>query len=139
DSVSEKNPMVSITLMGLFATDIPLALLSSLNDVPKSGQNVWEGPIANQDGAGHVELNGDICTFSLELKSEEESIQSMSISGEYDLKTESLQASFLTDGERTMDFEFVPSGNGYVSQVFQKEGEEKTLVKHVFNENTLYI
>ncbi|MBS4196396.1 hypothetical protein [Lederbergia citri] len=139
DTISVQNPMVSITLMGLFSTDIPLAPLASLSNVPKSGQNVWEGPLMNQDSKGHVELKGDICTFNLEMKSEEEEIQNMIISGEYDTKTESLQASFSVDGKETMVFEYVPSGSGYASQVFNKENEETTLIKQVFNENALYI
>ncbi|WHY86926.1 hypothetical protein QNH39_03365 [Neobacillus novalis] len=139
ETVSKENPMASISLMGLFSTDIPLMPLAMLSGVPKTGQNVWEGPVMNQDSKGHVELKGDICMFDLEMKSEDETIQSMNISGEYDTKTESLKASFSVNGKETKVFEFVPSGDGYVSQLFTMENGETTLIKQVFNENTLYM
>ncbi|MBS4201219.1 hypothetical protein KHA93_16395 [Bacillus sp. FJAT-49732] len=139
ESISQKNPMASITLMGLFSTDITLAPLAVLSEVPKTGKNVWEGPIMNQVSTGHVEMKGDICTFNMEMNVPDESIQNMTISGEYDTKTESLQASFSVDGKEIKVFEYVPSGSGYVSQIITKENEETYLIKQVFNENTLYI
>jgi len=138
DSISQKDPLASMSLLSLLVTDITLLPLTFVGTLLPIGQNVWEGPLIMMDGKGKVEQKGDICIFEMEVESKENPGEILTITGEYDAKKDSLQAIYHTNGKETIIFEFIASGDGYVSQFYSTDNEGNALIKQAFNEKSLY-
>ena len=87
---------------------------------------------------GRVELKGDICTFEMDIESQDGSGDNLVITGEYDIKKDSLQAVYETGGKETVVFEYAATGDGYASQFYFTESDNPFLIKQAFDEKSLY-
>lgn len=115
---------------------LPLSMMSLL---PKQSETLWEGEVlVLTDMNGKVEVNGNISTFELQVKSEDDPSQNMVITGEYDLKADSLTALFSVNDGSKMLFEYAAVGDGYISQWYSDTDGEHTIVRSAFDLERMY-
>ncbi len=139
DQISETNPFAALAFLPLFTVDLTIMPLTMLAAIPEKGNGVWEGNLMLlYNGTGRVEAKGDINTFSMNITNDDSEMGSMTIEGEYDAKTDSMQAVFKMGDGTQMVFEYVASDDGYVSQLYTEGEEENTLIKNAVNNTKLY-
>jgi hypothetical protein len=139
EQITISDPMAAMALMPISFADMTVLPLTILSTIPSAGNNVWEGELLSLfKGTGRVELKGSINTFTIEGTEESGTNGKMTITGEYDMATDSLRAEFVTDGNENHVFEFVASGDGYVSQLYSSIAGEVHIIKNAFNSSSLY-
>ncbi len=136
DKIGETNPFAGLAFLPLLGSDLTILPLTMLSALPSKGDHLWEGNLLFMfEGTGRVEVKGDIASFRMEINSQNDTGK-MLVSGEYDIKSDSMRAVFtMEDGSETI-FEYSASGDGYVSQLYTEDGND-SIIKNAFDERRL--